>query len=268
MCFNDALADELPLMRGVFGTVDAWFEDETRQLHICDYKTFDRGEKDHTPQMSGYALIICSRFPQYAAGRIFLHVVSGGVRRVTTIETDFVACAKLVTGVLSRHLAPDAQPCPCYACKYCAKVETCHGVGGLVSVVQSAPVKWDDMHMADKMVLVEALKKVIKNFEDEFSAKLEKEGEISSPKTGVTWKAVQKKPSRVLKSLANLAKTLAQYGITEEIFFRDIASTTQKKVETALAAAQLPSSDVKAIIDAQWVVPEGAQPTITRKRVA
>ena len=41
--FNPQLDNDLPVMKGVFGTVDAWFEDDNGFLHICDYKTFDRG---------------------------------------------------------------------------------------------------------------------------------------------------------------------------------------------------------------------------------
>lgn len=270
VAFNDAMAGEFPMLKGVFGTVDVWFADEANQLHIVDYKTFDRGEKDHTPQMSGYAVLVCSNHPEFVGSRIYLHVASGGTREITTYTTDFVTAATLVGRIISAHLSTDSQPCPCDGCKYCAKAATCSGVSNVVQIVQPTEVTWDKMHLADKKVLVDALKKVIKNFEAEFSAELKEKGSVESPTTGVRWELITKNPVRECASLVALYESMKPFGVTQEQFLNGVCSTTQSAVKSALTIASpgITAAQVKEVIDSNWRVPDGAVGSTSAKRVA
>lgn len=268
--FSDAMAVDFPVLKGVFGTVDAWFVDDANQLHVVDYKTFDRSEKDYTPQMSGYAVLLCSQHPEFAGGRIYLHVASGGTREVTTYATDFTTAVSLVGRIIVAHLSPDSRPCPCDACKHCAKAAHCPGVSNVVSIVQPTAVAWDAMHLADKKVLVDALKKVIRNFEADFLAELKEKGSVESPATGVRWELATKAPPRECGPMVDLYKDMAAFGVTRDQFMRDVCTATQTAVKSALAVASpgIAASDVKGLIDRNWRIPDGAVGSPTAKRVA
>lgn len=274
--FNDALAEELPLLKAVFGTVDAFFEDEFGQLHICDFKTFDRGDKDHTPQMSGYAVLVCSNFPQYIGKPIYMHVIAGGSRSVITYMTNFESAVKMIVGIITSHMDPSAEPRPGDCCRYCAKAKTCKAITNVVAIAATAPecgkrmVVWSDLHMADQMVLIEALKKLIKNFEADFKDKISKEKKIENKDSGVCWELTLKNPNRVLTSVSDLAVELEKHNVSSDTFVEHVCSVSQKAAVSALMASNgnMTESQAKKVIEPFWQLPKNAKQTESYKRTA
>lgn len=266
--FAPEMEDAFPLMKGVFGTVDAWFVDETGCPHICDFKTFDRGEKDHTPQMSGYALLLCSRHPEYADRQIFLHVIAGGTRRVVTYSTDFPTCAALVGRIITSRLSADRQPCPCDACKTCANIGTCTAVDGAVSLVENKPV-WSRMEMADQMVVVEALSKMLEKFKGDFKKKIEEDGEISSSTTGVKWVKHVKNPTRECVDATGLAAKLEEKGVPLDYFLGKVCKVSMKGCTDALMKSNkgMKKSEAEEVAAFYFGIPAGKKGSIEYRRV-
>ena len=268
--FNPQLDNDLPVMKGVFGTVDAWFEDDNGFLHICDYKTFDRGEKDHTPQMSGYAVLICSHHPQYIGNTIYLHVIAGGIQKVITYMTNFQTAVSMVTSIICRALDPKREPCPGDCCRHCAKAVDCQGVSNVIETVQNKGV-WNSLCMADKKVLVESLKKIIQNFDADFEKEIEEhKGELESPTSGVKWITVLKNPNRVCTSNADLAKALAKHNIGAAQFVNELCKVTRKNIVEALVKANpgMKSGKAEDIIDVYYAIPANGKKSKSYKRVA
>ena len=249
----------LSVFKGVFGTVDAWWVDpQTGSLNIADYKTFDRGETDHTPQLSGYAVLLCSNHPEFCELPIRLHVLCGGIHKVVTYETDLMTAIDLTKGIIEKHLDPKAEPCPCDVCKYCAKIQTCKGIDRAVATVQNKPV-WNGLSLAAKKIVVDSLKKIIENFETEFDEEIEKHnGVLEDKEHGIKWVRQYKKPSAVCLDIAALGEDLANnHGIAPETFINHILTVSKKKVTEALLKAHSgwKKGDCETVLDQHWAVP-------------
>lgn len=268
--FNAAMGGDCPELVGVFGTVDVWHEDEFGQLHIYDFKTFDRGEKDHTPQMEGYAVLICSNMPQYIGKPIYLHVGAGGSREIVSYVTNFGDACKHVLAIIARHLSPSAAPTPADCCKYCAKAATCNGVNQVVAAAKDELV-WGGLSMAAKKVVVESLKSIIKSFETDFSKWLDEHGDVCEDKeNGIIYKRVPQKPNRVCVSISQLGTALQEHNIPAEQFIDRICSVSSTAVVEALVAANpgMKKSTAESIIEKHFAIPAGAKPKQKIVRVA
>ena len=268
--FNAAMAADCPELEGVFGTVDVWHDDEFGQLHIYDFKTFDRGEKDHTPQMEGYAVLICSNMPQYIGKPIYLHVGAGGIREIVSYVTNFGDACKHVLSIIARHLSPSAAPTPADCCKYCAKAANCDGANQVVAAARDELV-WSGLSMAARRVVVDSLKSIIKGFEAEFSKYLDEHGDVcEDAENGICFKRVQQKPNRVCTSITGLGTALADHNIPADQFIDRICSVSRARVVEALVAANpgMRKSAAEAVAGKYFAVPAGAEPKTKIVRVA
>ena len=255
-------------MKDVFGTVDAWWEDEFGELHVCDFKTFDRGEKDHSPQMEGYALLICSHEQKYKAKPIHLHVAAGGIEKVLSYIVSYNDALRHVSAILNRAMDQGAERSPCAACQYCRHSMTCTGVNPIVAAVNDTSV-WSGLSMAAKKVVVDAIKPLIKSFDEDLKEHWKTHETLEDKEAGILYQRTKRNPSAVCKSVAALGEFLGTQGVSAERFLEKICSVSRTACESVLVEANpaLTKAAAKTLLNSYFAVPAGAKPSYSGKRV-
>lgn len=261
--------EDVPRMKGVFGTVDSWWVDEFGELNVCDFKTFDRGEKDHSPQMEGYAILICSHFPEFKAKPIHLHVAAGGIQKILSYVVTFGDAVRHVSAILKRAQDPEAERSPCDACQYCEHSMTCKGVNAVVAAVEDKTV-WSGLSLAAKKVVVDAIKPLIRAFDEELKAHWESNEILEDKANGILYKRIIKNPNRVCTSISQLGMALEPHHIPADQFIDHICSVSKTACEEALIKANpgMKKKEAGAILDSYFQIPANGKPSFSSKRVA
>lgn len=154
-------------IEGIFGTVDVLWVDEDNRLHIADLKSFSDGTEDYSPQLMGYAALWLSNDMELDMP-VILHVLHGGICKVETIETTMKECVNQTILLVDKVKAGTDEHNLCKACQYCSNIKECPMANGAVSVVQGGgAVDFSKMSLPQKLVVCEAVEKLIKTLKED-----------------------------------------------------------------------------------------------------
>lgn len=158
------LTGSVGVLEGIFGTADVlWRKDDV--LHIADFKRFSDGTTDYLRQLMGYAaLSLVADSP--LGGKVFLHILHGGVFKAETVETTNKECYKKTTALLE-WIAKGGEPRICKWCQWCDRASDCSATTHAVDVVQNNLPSFARLSLCQKLVVLDAVDKLSKSLRDE-----------------------------------------------------------------------------------------------------
>lgn len=165
----------MPVIKGIYGYIDAhWWDDGV--LHIVDYKTFSDGTRDYTMQLLGYAsLMYWSDFSPNT--KVVCHILHGGIFKVETFETTFEDAYNKVKSLVER-VKQGGKPRLNSHCQFCNKINECEVIMNAIETVKSNTLSFQNLLLCQKLVVIDAVKKLIKTIEDEAKHKAEENGGV------------------------------------------------------------------------------------------
>lgn len=113
--------------------------------NLADLLDFKSGadERDHRPQLAGYALALFSMRTRLKTIRA--HVLYGRVRRVDTWAMTQADAAGIVHPILDARQKLDRRQTACDYCTFCAHRTTCPAITGQVEAVARTAPAWEDL---------------------------------------------------------------------------------------------------------------------------
>lgn len=174
--------------------------------------------RDYTAQMADYAL------ERFDAGfeRVTVHLLFGAHRRYEIVEFTRESAERIVSGILAKAEAPDAQPTPCDYCGWCAHRLTCSAVLERVNAVVEGRVDWGlatyhstEIATAEQMGKALEIARLVKKWADavEYEAKrMVGRGDIPEG-----FKLQDRKGNRFISSVA---EAFPRVGLSQEVFLK------------------------------------------------
>lgn len=174
ICEYRALA-KTPIIKGIYGHIDAhWWDDGV--LHIVDYKTFSDGSRDYTMQLLGYAsLMYWSDFDPNT--KVVCHILHGGIFKIETFETTFEKAYIKVSALVTR-VKLGGKPRLNSHCQFCSKINECEVTMNAIETVKSNPLSFQNLSLPQKLVVIDAVKKLINTIEEEAKEEARKNGGV------------------------------------------------------------------------------------------
>lgn len=167
------LTGSVGVLEGIFGTADVKWEKDG-EVHIADFKRFSDGTTDYTRQLMGYAALnLVADSP--LGGKVFLHILHGGVFKAETIETTNKECYDRTTALLKR-IAKGGEPRICKWCQWCGRASECSATSHAVDVVQNNLPSFARMSLCQKLVVLDAVDKLSKSLREEAKRKAVENG--------------------------------------------------------------------------------------------
>lgn len=127
-----------------YGTADAIIIHPPGNLaDLVDYKS-GADDRDHRPQLAGYALALFSMRPRLKTVRA--HCLYGRVSSVDSWPFTQAEAAAVVLPILDARRDPArCVPAACDYCGFCAHRATCPAITGQVEAVAKTTPAWDDL---------------------------------------------------------------------------------------------------------------------------
>lgn len=165
----------MPVIKGIYGYIDAhWWDDGV--LHIVDYKTFSDGSRDYTMQLLGYtSLMYWSDFDPNT--KVVCHILHGGIFKVETFETTFEK-AYLEVKDLVMAVKKGGKPKLNSHCQFCGKINECEVTMNAIETVKCEAPSFQKLSLCQKLVVIDAVKKLINTIEDEAKEEAKKNGGV------------------------------------------------------------------------------------------
>lgn len=123
-----------------FGTADALVI-RGNLADLIDYKS-GVDDRDHRPQLAGYALALFSMRTRIKTVRC--HVLYGRIQRVDSWTLTQDAAAGVVMPIIEARNNPERTPNPCEYCSFCGHSATCPALSRQVEVVAKAN-EWENL---------------------------------------------------------------------------------------------------------------------------
>lgn len=228
-------------LAGIFGTADVLWQDKEGFLHIADLKTFSDGTEDYSAQLKGYAAL-WARKDTPSDLEVFLHVLHGGIRKVETFHFSLMECVWDTDEMLREVRERKSGPSICKYCQYCKHIKECKAVSNAVEVVNNNAVQFGSMSLPQKLVVCEAIEKLIKSLKDEAKEKAIENGGVLEA-DGIRYE-VKERAGKGKCDILELASNLCG----EEMGFdgdRILKTMTQDELITM---CELPKSKVVALL--------------------
>ena len=125
------------------GTADAIVIHQPGALaDLIDYKS-GADERDHRPQLAGYALALCTMRTRIKTIRC--HVLYGRVRSVDSWAMTQADAAGTVMPILDARRNPARTPTACAYCSFCAARMTCPAITRQVAAVGETAPNWAEL---------------------------------------------------------------------------------------------------------------------------
>lgn len=174
ICEYRALA-KTPIIKGIYGHIDAhWWDDGA--LHIVDYKTFSDGTRDYTMQLLGYAsLMYWHDFDPDT--KVVCHILHGSIFKIETFETTFEKAYIKVSALVTR-VKLGGKPRLNSHCQFCSKINECEVTMNAIETVKSNPLSFQNLSLPQKLVVIDAVKKLINTIEEEAKEEARKNGGV------------------------------------------------------------------------------------------
>lgn len=174
VCEYKAIAT-MPIIKGIYGYIDAhWWDDGV--LHIVDYKTFSDGTRDYTMQLLGYAaLMYWSDFDPNT--KVVCHILHGGIFKIETFETTFKDAYDKIVNLVKR-VNQGGKPRLNSHCQFCSRINECEVTMNAVETVKSNSLSFQNLSLPQKLVVIDAVKKLINTIEEEAKEEARKNGGV------------------------------------------------------------------------------------------
>lgn len=259
-------------LKGIFGTADVIWIDIDGVVHIGDFKTFSDGTMDYMPQLRGYAALIASQSNYYSEllesqsvspQRFVLHVFHGQSRTVTMENTTGPEATEYVVALLARHSTSIEKSINPY-CKYCAKNGECPMIDNAIETATNNSVKFSEMSLCQKLVVLEAIEKLADKFKEEARAIAEKSEDHAIEQDGIRYELKPCSGKARVKDIVDLAFKAASpifntkkgevsgLGITQKEIL-SICDIPKTKVVEILRAKNASSKEIKKSDIDSWV---------------
>lgn len=174
ICEHKATAT-MPVIKGIYGYIDAhWWDGGV--LHIVDYKTFSDGTRDYTMQLLGYASLIY-RPCLDPDTKVVCHILHGGIFKVETFETTFEK-AYMEVKELVIAVKKGGKPRLNSHCQFCNRINECEITMNAIETVKSNALSFQNLSLCQKLVVLDAVKKLISTIEEEAKRKAEENGGV------------------------------------------------------------------------------------------
>lgn len=251
-------------LKGIFGTADVIWIDMDGVVHIGDFKTFSDGTIDYMPQLRGYAALIASQSWELTSPQKFaLHVFHGQSRTVTTENTTGPEATEYVVALLARHSTSIEKSINPY-CKYCSKNGECPMIDNAIETAASNSVKFSEMSLCQKLVVLEAIEKLADKFKAEARALAEASEDHAIEQDGIRYELKPWGGKSRIKDIVDLAFKAASpvfntkkgevsgLGITQKEIL-SICDIPKTKVVEILRAKNASSKEIKKADIDSWV---------------
>lgn len=164
-----------PIIKGIYGHIDAhWWDDGA--LHIVDYKTFSDGSRDYTMQLLGYAALMYQPH-SIPDTKVVCHILHGGIFKIETFETTFKDAYNEIVGLVNR-VKQGGKPKLNSHCQFCSKINECEVTMNAIETVKSNTLSFQNLSLCQKLVVIDAVKKLINTIEDEAKEKAKENGGV------------------------------------------------------------------------------------------
>lgn len=154
-----------PSLSGIFGTTDATWVDADGVRHYADFKTFSDGMINYRPQLRGYAALNSDSLS--STKKVVLHILHGMKGVVETWEDNEGNCASETVSLLVEVRSGLCKPRLCKWCQYCKKIGGCMETTNAVQVVNENGVRFNNLSMCQKLVVLDAVDKLSKTIREE-----------------------------------------------------------------------------------------------------
>lgn len=251
-------------LKGIFGTADAVWIDMDGVVHIGDFKTFSDGTMDYMPQLRGYAALIASQSWEAVSPQKFaLHVFHGQSRTVTTENTTGPEATEYVVALLARHSTSIEKSINPY-CKYCSKNGECPMIDNAIETATNNSVRFSEMSLCQKLVVLEAIEKLADKFKAEARALAEASEDHAIEQDGIRYELKPWGGKSRIKDVVDLACKAASpifntkkgevsgLGITQQEIL-SICDIPKTKVVEILRAKNASSKEIKKSDIDSWV---------------
>lgn len=251
-------------LKGIFGTADVIWIDMDGVVHIGDFKTFSDGTIDYMPQLRGYAALIASQSWEAVSPQKFaLHVFHGQSRTVTTENTTGPEATEYVVALLARHSTSTEKSINPY-CKYCSKNGECPMIDNAIETATNNSVKFSEMSLCQKLVVLEAVENLADKFKAEARAIAEASEDHSIEQDGIRYELKPWGGKSRVKDVVDLAFKAASpifntkkgevsgLGITQKEIL-SICEIPKTKVIEMLRAKNASSKEIKKADIDSWV---------------
>lgn len=165
----------MPVIKGIFGHLDAYWWDNG-VLHIVDFKTFSDGSRDYTMQLLGYAALMYH--PDFKSNtKVVCHILHGGIFKIETFETTFKDAYDKVVSLVTR-IKQGGKPRLNSHCQFCNKINECEVTMNAIETVKSNALSFQNLSLCQKLVVIDAVKKLINTIEEEAKDKAKENGGV------------------------------------------------------------------------------------------
>lgn len=190
------------MLKGVFGTADAYYCDDSGRVYVWDFKTFYNPSRDYTSQLVGYAFAVAEKV-HYALTRestIYIGICYGDQpsknhTEVLTLDDVFEEMHK-VHKVKADLRDGKAQPVQCGWCELCKHKSVCPAFKAVAMSVMSTPdlafaiESWGDLPVERKAqlgVIAEAVSKWVDGVREAMKNDLLAGGKIEDAANGIKY---------------------------------------------------------------------------------
>ena len=172
----------IPGVEGVFGTPDVYWEGKNssgnKVLYIADLKTYSDGSNDYTPQLKGYATLLCQSENRERNDEVHLIVLHGAVKKADEYIMLMGECIDQTRELLKRVRDKEEPHHICKWCKYCACINTCPAACKAIDKVENQSPSFEKLSLPQKLVVCEAVEKIISNIKAEAKEKARENGGV------------------------------------------------------------------------------------------
>lgn len=190
------------LLKGVFGTADAYYADDEGRVFVWDFKTFYNPSRDYTAQLVGYAFAVAEKV-HYALTRestIYIGICYGdhpskNHTEPLTVDDVFNEMHNIYK-VHADIRDGKARPTQCGWCELCKNKASCFAFREVAKSVMNKPdlvgvvEKWSDLTIERKAqlgVIAEAVSKWVDGVREAMKADLLAGGNIEDKANGIKY---------------------------------------------------------------------------------
>ena len=230
------IRDEGKACDGIFGTCDVWFVLDG-QLHVADFKSIGFSDRDHSPQLKGYAYALATD-PKVKFDRtkpVHGMILHGGSHYVSHYEFTAEEAVQDGNAIIETHRAAcEDQARTCWSCQFCAHYP-CTAVSTQLATIEK---RWATKSLFEAMALAKICEQYAKSVTETVKRVLEDGGTVIDPATGARWEMVPRKGAAPLRDIDGLANVMiGRMGIDRDRFLSMIRVSKTALIDAILEQA-------------------------------
>lgn len=220
-----------------FGTADAVWMDDSRTVHIADYKSFSDGSKSYLPQLEAYAyLILMGALTNAEDGlndsvdMFSLHIIHGGSKTVETVDLsrdEVISDTEAILNARRRYLEDTDKAGAHHVirinpwCRFCAHIGECKETTKAIEAVHHNNTSlFASLSDAKKLVVLDAVDKASEKIREQIRETAKNNGGVIEDTDGegnviIRYEIKDKKKSAKVKDIVELATNVCSPTIKD-----------------------------------------------------